>query len=429
MYNHSINLKLEDRVTLLHGPNGVGKTSVLRMTNALLGGNLAYFRAVPVDCFLLHFHDGTHIEIRECSNSSGPKSTHQLSLSTPGDHHSAKLNLNLASAQSIAKEIDYLRPYEGSSDTWIDMRDDEILTASEVILRYGNPNAEAGQLDTEYLEWFRPFQHKAQAHLIEAQRLIQTARTSGRARYYRVPPAPVSSVFRCGRDFQKRLAVTMADYGRRAQTLDQSFPQRLISATKTLPVNELQDKMTALDKKTGEFKEIGILDETPVHPFDIGSLGDASDTTQARVMTLYVEDTEQKLAALNDLASRAHLFLDNVNKKYRHKRIRLDREAGLVAIGEKDQQLSLDLLSSGEQHELVLHYDLLFRVPQNTVVLIDEPELSLHVAWQKRFLPDLLDIVELTQFDALVATHSPYIVGDKDDLMVALSDSLKYDNS
>ena len=54
---------------------------------------------------------------------------------------------------------------------------------------------------------------------------------------------------------------------------------------------------------------------------------------------------------------------------------------------------------------------------------MDEQEFSLHVAWQKRFLPDLLDVVDLCKFDVLVATHSPYIVGERDDLMVALSDS------
>ena len=84
--------------------------------------------------------------------------------------------------------------------------------------------------------------------------------------------------------------------------------------------------------------------------------------------------------------------------------------------------LLLDSLSSGEQHELVLHYDLLFRVPSNTIVLIDEPELSLHVAWQKRFLSDLVDIVKLSGFDALIATHSPFIVGAREDLMVGLGD-------
>ena len=91
-----------------------------------------------------------------------------------------------------------------------------------------------------------------------------------------------------------------------------------------------------------------------------------------------------------------------------------------MAISDSGQTLSLSSLSSGEQQELVLHYDLLFRVPSNTIVLIDEPELSLHVAWQKKFLPELLEIVQLSNFDALVATHSPFVVGERTDLMIGL---------
>ncbi|MGH7121406.1 MAG: AAA family ATPase, partial [Acetobacteraceae bacterium] len=71
-------------------------------------------------------------------------------------------------------------------------------------------------------------------------------------------------------------------------------------------------------------------------------------------------------------------------------------------------------------HELVLLYYLLFRVRPNTLVMIDEPELSLHVTWQKRFLPDLLLLVSTVAFDALLATHSPFIIGDRSDLALAL---------
>ena len=174
-------------------------------------------------------------------------------------------------------------------------------------------------------------------------------------------------------------------------------------------------------RKTADYTRMGILDKTSTHPFPILSLGHI-DHTQRRVMTLYVQDTEKKLQALEDLATRTRLLLENVNQKYRHKRIQLDREEGFVATNDSGQLLSLGSLSSGEQQELVLHYDLLFRVPSNTIVLIDEPELSLHVAWQKKFLPELLTVVQLSNFDALVATHSPYVVSDRTDLMIGLGD-------
>lgn len=180
--------------------------------------------------------------------------------------------------------------------------------------------------------------------------------------------------------------------------------------------------MAALDEMTNGLIELGILDKRQTHPFEVENLKNL-DSTQARVMKLYIEDTQTKLNELDDLSIRTRLLLDNVNQKFRYKEIRLDREEGFVATSEMGH-IPLSSLSSGEQHELVLHYDLLFNVPTNTIVLIDEPELSLHVAWQKRFLPDLLRIVELTDFDALVATHSPFIVGDNTELMVGLGDSL-----
>jgi predicted ATP-binding protein involved in virulence len=86
-----------------------------------------------------------------------------------------------------------------------------------------------------------------------------------------------------------------------------------------------------------------------------------------------------------------------------------------------DQPLNPSHLSSGEQHMLVLFSELLFRVESNSLVMIDEPEISLHVTWQKQFLRDLQQVTELASFDVLIATHSPQIVHDRwDDLTVEL---------
>ena len=82
-------------------------------------------------------------------------------------------------------------------------------------------------------------------------------------------------------------------------------------------------------------------------------------------------------------------------------------------------------LSSGEQHELVLLYELLFKVKSNSLVLIDEPELSLHVGWQSQFLKDLQDIIKVANLDILMATHSPDIIQDRWDLTVELKGRVK----
>ena len=61
-------------------------------------------------------------------------------------------------------------------------------------------------------------------------------------------------------------------------------------------------------------------------------------------------------------------------------------------------------------------------VAADSLVLIDEPELSLHVVWQQHFLKDMSEVIKLTGFDILIATHSPQIIHDRWDLAVELKD-------
>ena len=427
IYDHRINLNLNDRVKLLHGRNGVGKTTVLRMINAFLHGDIAYFGRIPFTRFLLTFQDGSSLGLTP-TDSNTEKDMATVTLITE-DGEKKLDNVELWSDKAVirAARIGRLKPHGDIENAWIDTRDGEVLTEMEVLSRYGGPMREYSH--QEKIPWLGEFLQNVNSHLIGAERLVRTpfdatSRGDFAPRYRRrTYPHPIltSSVVECSRDFKNRLDDVMATYGRQAQTLDQTFPQRLMTASDKIPVSDIQTRMERLTEKTENYKTIGILDETAAHPFDISSLGTLDDT-RAIAIALYVHDTELKLKVLDDLANRTRHLLDNVNQKFRHKRLRLDREQGLIAQGKQEQNLPLHSLSSGEQHELVLHYDLLFKTRPNTIVLIDEPEISLHVAWQKNFLPDLMEIVQISGFDAVVATHSPYIVSDRDDLMVGLGD-------
>ena len=67
--------------------------------------------------------------------------------------------------------------------------------------------------------------------------------------------------------------------------------------------------------------------------------------------------------------------------------------------------ISSDKLSAGEKQMLgFLCYN---TFSEETIVFIDEPELSLHVDWQRRLFPTLLKQGQRNQF--FVATHSPFI--------------------
>ena len=415
IYDHRFDLELNSRVTLLHGPNGVGKTTILKMVNALLTERFGYFRTIPFSRLLLGFEDGAELEVNKESAEDDPD-VGTVRLMANGKPETSPIGFTTSGADAIAAQIEYLAP--AGDNAWVDLRDGERLTDAEVMVRFGRRRLGYPSPADRDVQWLHEFLGAAESYFIEAQRLVRSQYFTG---WPRRQEAPISRVVECSRDIKRRIDDTMADYGRQAQSLDQSFPQRLLqrdASNANLPVEEIRERMSSLDRKTDALKEIGILDETPMHRFQVV---DDIDMPQAGVMTLYVQDTEEKLQVLEDLAKRVRLLLESLNGKFRHKKVRVDREAGLAVAGDGSDALPLDSLSSGEQHELILHYDLLFRVPSNTVVLLDEPELSLHIEWQSKFLDDLMEIVKLSRFDALVATHSPYIVGERDELMVELS--------
>lgn len=67
-------------------------------------------------------------------------------------------------------------------------------------------------------------------------------------------------------------------------------------------------------------------------------------------------------------------------------------------------------LSSGEKQLFLRALALKFLDVNNSVILIDEPEISLHPQWQKKIIDVYESIGENNQL--IIATHSPHIIGD-----------------
>ncbi len=194
-----------------------------------------------------------------------------------------------------------------------------------------------------------------------------------------------------------------------------------------MSLDDLKNRLNDLALQLKKLREIGLLDAEGIQPFDTESL-DQVEKSKLEIMNLYVRDSERKLSVFDNISSRIQVLLEGLNSKFKNKNIRLSKERGLIAIGPHDLDLALDELSSGEQHEIVLLYELLFKVTPNTLVLIDEPELSLHMTWQKAFLPELLSISREIGFSSILATHSPFIVGERDDLLISLDATTNDDN-
>jgi predicted ATP-binding protein involved in virulence len=447
LYNHKIILK-EERITVIHGPNGVGKTVLLKLTNAFLNGHYHAMLSTPFSTFQVEFSDGSLAKLQQ-QHLATEQTKHSLEDSSPLTEKNVTIIITLEEADhphvSRSKTIDsntlyriikrnpYLTPTP-TKGLWIDRRTDEILSEENILARVNELSKDIPiNISIPEPDGLLELRQNTHTHFIETQRLIRLNSQTSNHRYQ--PSSPRNTVEEYAKDLQQKLETTLADYAKASQRLDQTFPRRLLEkATQPISpselntsrtINTLKSDLQQIETEREQLKKIGVLDreetgQTTLQSTDLDSLGGY----QLSVMVVYAQDSKQKLEVLKPLSEKVEILLDILNRKFTNKTVKISREDGLVIEGANNKIIPLSALSSGEQHELVLLYDLLFKVKPNTLVMIDEPELSLHISWQKDFMDDLLKIIHVSQFDVLLATHSPYIVENHSELMVSLSSDI-----
>lgn len=87
-----------------------------------------------------------------------------------------------------------------------------------------------------------------------------------------------------------------------------------------------------------------------------------------------------------------------------------DEDNNPVFEDKSGNQFNIESLSSGEKQLFLRALSLKFINANNSIILIDEPEISLHPEWQRKIIKVYENIGRNNQL--IIATHSPHIVGD-----------------
>ncbi|MEW6381657.1 MAG: AAA family ATPase [bacterium] len=426
LFNHRIMMKLKDKITIIHGPNGYGKTAILQIISDIFNGRYFYLRKYPFSAISIKFDDNSELTISQAKLKNSKKGMDAKSLTF--EFRSPDGNQDSYTYNPLARDIrpDFpLHSFEDiipglirvSSELWMDRRTGEKLTLPDVIDRYGEelPISKTSMLrESSTPEWLKKLRSKIFVHFIDTRRLYSSRNTNTKLRE---PLEP--SVVEYSKEIASVIQKKLADYANLSQKLDSTFPIRLVDqrASAMLSAEELEKKLSELEAQRQRYVEVGILDKE--RDFNLPLTKDI-DESKLAVLSVYVDDVQQKLNVLDELASKIEIFKGIINEQFRYKKLIIEKQEGFHFLCDSNAPLLPDSLSSGEQHEVVLLYQLLFKVPPNSLILIDEPEISLHIAWQERFLADLTKITSLSGFDVLLATHSPEIINDRWDLTVQL---------
>ena len=428
VFNHVIPLNREEGITIIHGPNGFGKTVLLRMVNGFFNSRYSELRNVEFTEFRVDFDDGSILIVEKSleNHSENQQETKLIfHFNKPGlnrmQHFSPSLfrvskNIFKSSLNLIESSVPNLKRIEAR--TWLYLPTNEQLSLEDVFQRF--PDClpiDPTEVKPEE-EWLLKLKNSLIIRFIEVQRLLSFSDIRN-SQFGDSPVSLIASVATYSQELAKNIQTKLSEYGTLCQSIDRTFPARVVNqkVASNLTEETLRHKLSEIEEKRFRLIEAGLLDKDEEHDFQVEK--EIDDRTKS-ILSVYIEDVEKKLMIFQEIANKIELFKRIINTRFRYKKMTIRKDKGFTFTTPEGNPLSPTNLSSGEQHELVLFYELLFKVQPNSLILIDEPEVSLHVACQVEFLKDLQEIIKLANFDVLVATHSPDIINDRWDLTVEL---------
>ncbi|CEK29404.1 excinuclease ATPase [[Clostridium] sordellii] len=205
------------------------------------------------------------------------------------------------------------------------------------------------------------------------------------------------------------------DYSAISNKLDSSYPSRLFATKDGITEEEYDLSIEDIKHKFGKIRKYDISDMQPISDVKF-------DKEHAKALKVYFSDFHEKYSVYEDFINKLELFTNIINNKLQFKELKISRHEGIKIFDDKGNDVKLSYLSSGEKEIIILFFELIFNSEQKALLLIDEPEISLHVAWQNEFINDIMSISQSMNLTIIVATHSPQIIGENWDKQIDLGE-------
>lgn len=390
--------------TVLTSPNGYGKTTLLRIINSLHVRRLYYLYTLKFAHVLFLFDDKSQLEAKEMDFAEGGKEdsdtrknkrrgllliwslngeeicrfVYQPELIEPAKRNAAR---KVAASRHYPSDM-----YEENEEFFVGGDGGEAL------------NTELAQIQKQ--EQFLLQLATIQTDFIGANRIYATVRRDRSFRMRRELP-----VLEVVSELREMLSERVFGFQNNFQRLDSKLIDMLLGGKgQEISEAEYKARSSKLTIVMEELTYYGLTNRQALPEYQADN---------AKVLDVYLQQMEEKLRYYDQLLPLVRLFNKNIlQKSFANKTIKLSPQHGLRIESDNGDILSADMLSTGEQNQIVLLYDLIFKTPKGSILLIDEPESSLHVAWQNDFVSDMQTIAKSKELQIVVATHSPIIVSN-----------------
>jgi energy-coupling factor transporter ATP-binding protein EcfA2 len=398
-FPHALEAAGDPSLVILNGPNGIGKTTLLLMLDGLLRADFDIFRVRPFTSSTLTLSSGDALTV-ERTGADSP-------LFVSFRKHRAELHPRNKGPLRVedTPRVEAFRDdfFEATADIQF-----ELITTARTTLREDRSDSYRAQYElwaatrqeedtpeTRLRGRLRPSRQDGDTLALQVRRFVTEAQVNYR-QFFRTEPDLFARIFEVIQGDEPS-PYDPADLAKRADKIAEL--DKLHSRLGLQPDYWNRDELVSFLRKAGG---------THARPWALAALG------------AYLEGLESRAQERQLLAERLVTFERIINRFFAGKRVRIGGREGLRIEIDSKTSLSEAQLSSGEYHLLYLLVASLVARRRGTVIAIDEPEMSMHVSWQRRLIKSLVEVASHARPQLLLATHSPDVVASYREFMVPL---------
>jgi energy-coupling factor transporter ATP-binding protein EcfA2 len=382
---------------LLYGKNGTGKTTVLNLLYHLLhpepyGGHRSELGVIPFSRFKVYlFNDITVSASRPGKADAG---AYEIRASNPANKQNIEWSWNPKDrVQSVKKDTKYrsLCEFLGNLDLTFHYLRDTRRVEGTAQQRATTLRRIRGPWDEDVI-----IREAIENEVQEPPEKQLQSSIEAATQWFR----------------QKALSATNIGYTS-VNTIYRDIIKNIVQRTtsSTLPdkrTDQLMEALIQLGTRNSDFAKFGITPELEIDDI-LQSLHTAKPEHVNMLSTVlgpYLDGHKARLDALQELQDVMNSFVTLLAQFYSHKRVSMHLQRGLHIDADTGHELEPRMLSSGEKQLLLLFCNAISARSDRTILMIDEPELSLNVAWQRDLIRALLTCMSGTAFQIILATHS-----------------------
>lgn len=430
-FDYDININTDNYVSILTAPNGCGKTTIFRFLDFIFNPQIKTFfeiKDIPFMSFSCVLSNGCTLEIKREKLEAPKKGTSKDRGPTKYNYAVSLLEsecdfvFSIVTKDQKTKRVSFTETViedrkSGVHPTYYEDEYDYEDTRNLSGIRKGRYDSFCALINSVIIK------HNCKANLdfIIANRLQKTyisqeARNAiahgdygyDRARFRESRRVDYLQI--ANDDMIENIKNWLGEYNNLSSVAKNRLPAMYINSkdSNEITFEQFKKRWDNYHHELDKFYELGILEQSEALIND-DELEQAYSTKTSFLIT-YLDAYEGTLAPLKANYAKLKLFSDIFNKRNEITGKTIKFTPNGIEIYTGDKKIDINCLSSGEKNDFVMFYRLIFKTEKHGIVLIDEPEISLHIEWQEEYLDRLLDICNMNGLQAIIATHSPNIV-------------------